>query len=202
MISNIIENGINMLDSNTISTSNLVNKLSSDINKTLNIELSELEKENLGELLVKYHNNEIIKEDVLKYCDVAFNNSIVDYKVYNNSNNAKEELLSKSDNEIEIPQINEASFKDSYAYSGLKILCEQCPDAKIHIIYNENGEQNNPLLIKKLRELENTYKGTYFYERDKWFDYATKSYSYHTEGQIISSELAEVDSTNDIIEYA
>ena len=87
-------------------------------------------------------------------------------------------------------------YEDGFVYTGIKILCENCPNARVHMVYNEAGAGNREQsLIPLLRDLGTTYSN-YSYEAINWTDFGQESYKTHTSGQKIVSEAAAAAATN------
>ena len=86
------------------------------------------------------------------------------------------------------------NYENGYTYNGIKLICENCPNANVHMVYNE-GKNKNPRLIEGLKNLENTYSN-YSYNGDEWSDFAKGNYYSHSQGQYITSQVASADATN------
>ena len=88
------------------------------------------------------------------------------------------------------------NYEKSYLYTGLNLVCKNCPEAKVHMVYNDtkaSGSENK--LITLLKDLENKYSN-YSYDSKYWQDFADTKYTGHGQGKFLVSELANASVTN------
>ena len=85
-------------------------------------------------------------------------------------------------------------YSESYLYTGLKILCEACPHANVHMVYNDDPAGHD-YLITILQDLKKMYKN-YTYDSDKWYDCCRKGYTDHSSGPVVVNDLSETSVTN------
>jgi hypothetical protein len=95
--------------------------------------------------------------------------------------------------------ISQDQVKESFTYTGIKLVAESCPNSKIHIVYQcedtaKNYQKEN--FPPALDELANRYSNVWN-DSDKWDEYASKKYKTHSEGNYIPHDLAEAESTID-----
>lgn len=86
------------------------------------------------------------------------------------------------------------NFESSYLYTGLKLLKEYCPNARVHMIYNDN----NGKIANKAASLKNLEKGwkNYTYEPESLMDFARKAYTTHSQGNYWVNDVVEAAVTN------
>ena len=85
-------------------------------------------------------------------------------------------------------------YDQSYTYTGVKLLCETCPNAKVSFIYQPTKSYQNQIAAL-YKDLENKYSN-FSYDTSAWDSYARKRYEYHSGGNYIVSDLAEAPATN------
>ena len=87
-------------------------------------------------------------------------------------------------------------YEEGYLYTGLNLLCENCPDARVHMIYNDtNVSGNQEKIVTILKDLESKYNN-YSYDSEYWREFAQNDYQYHGDGKYIVSELVNAGATN------
>ncbi len=85
-------------------------------------------------------------------------------------------------------------YDQSYTYTGVKLVCETCPNAKVSFIYQPTKSYQNKI-ASLYKDLENKYSN-FSYDTSAWDSYARKRYEYHSGGNYIVSDLAEAPATN------
>ena len=83
-------------------------------------------------------------------------------------------------------------YNEGYTYTGLKLICETCPNAKIHMVYNEG---NHPKITNLLTGLGDKYSN-YSYEGSNWELFASKKFNDHSKGEYIVIESINGEITN------
>ena len=85
-------------------------------------------------------------------------------------------------------------YEKSYLYTGLKIICKTCPNAKIHMVYNDEPAGHD-YLTTILKDLEKEFSN-YSYDGDKWSDCSRSANTNHHDGPVIVNDLSESVITN------
>lgn len=87
-------------------------------------------------------------------------------------------------------------YEEGYLYTGLNLLCENCPDARVHMIYNdENVNSNQEKIVTILKDLEGKFKN-YSYDSEHWREFAQQDYKLHGDGKYVVSEIVNAGATN------
>ena len=93
--------------------------------------------------------------------------------------------------------ISSETVKHSFTYTGMELVAKTCPNAKIHIVYQDQNtakgyqRTNFP---KALNELDQKYSNVWN-DSSKWDQFASKKYQTHSEGNYIPHDLASAAST-------
>ena len=89
------------------------------------------------------------------------------------------------------------NIKNSFTYTGIELVAKNCPNAKVHIVYQDQDTAKAYQKTKfpeALNELASKYKNVTNNSKD-WDKYAAKKYKTHSEGNYIPHDLASAAST-------
>ena len=88
--------------------------------------------------------------------------------------------------------------KNSFTYTGIELVAKNCPNSKIHIVYQDQDtaksyqSTNFPIALDQLAsQYSNVWN-----DSDSWDDYISKKYKTHSEGNYIAADLASAETTN------
>ena len=84
------------------------------------------------------------------------------------------------------------SYDQGYVFSGLDLVAQTCPNAKIYLVYSKNGKSQ---IKNHYYRLEKKYRNVDYLD-DKWNCFAKKNYTTHTDGNRIMPELVAASVTN------
>lgn len=93
--------------------------------------------------------------------------------------------------------VSTEDVKHSFTYTGIELVAKTCPNAKVHIVYQDQDtskgyqKTNFP---KALNELDSRYSNIWN-DSSKWDLFANKKYKTHSEGNYIPHDLASAAST-------
>ena len=87
------------------------------------------------------------------------------------------------------------SASDSYTITGLKYICEKCPHANIHVVFNDPQDGSKDTLVNEYKKITNNYTNC-TYDSDKWYNFSRSDYRFHTGGNKLIVDLLEADTTN------
>lgn len=90
--------------------------------------------------------------------------------------------------------MTKCNYDQAYTYTGVRLVCETCPNAKVSFIYQPTKSYQNKI-ASLYKNLENEYSN-FSYDTTAWDSYARKRYEYHSGGNYIVSDLAEAPATN------
>ena len=88
-------------------------------------------------------------------------------------------------------------IEDSFTYTGIELVAKNCPNAKVHIVYQDQDTQKesqrttNPAALDALASRYSNLTN----DSKKWDEFAAKKYKYHSQGNYIPHDLASADST-------
>ena len=93
--------------------------------------------------------------------------------------------------------ITTEQVKNSFTYTGIELVAKTCPNAKVHIVYQDQDTAKNyqkTNFPKALDELASKYSNVTNNSKD-WDKYASKKYKTHSEGNYIPHDLASAFTT-------
>ena len=93
--------------------------------------------------------------------------------------------------------ISSEQVKASFTYTGIELVAQTCPNANIHIVYQDQDTSKayqRTNFPKALDELASKYKNVTNNSKD-WDNYASKKYKTHSEGNYIPHDLASAATT-------
>ena len=89
--------------------------------------------------------------------------------------------------------------KESFTYTGIELVAQNCPNSKIHIVYQCEDtakayqRENFPVALDQLADKY----GNVWNDSENWSEYASKLYQTHSQGNYIPHDLNEAASTID-----
>lgn len=88
------------------------------------------------------------------------------------------------------------SYDNSYTYKGIELICQNCPEARVHFIINESQMKGKETqLIDLYKNLETKYNN-FSYDSSEWNNLTDPSYRYHSSGHNIVYDAANWSVTN------
>ena len=84
------------------------------------------------------------------------------------------------------------SYDEGYVFTGLDLVAKNCPNANIYLVYSKNGKSQ---IKNHYASLDKKYKNVH-YLSDKWYSFAKKDYTTHSDGNRIMPELVSALVTN------
>lgn len=89
-------------------------------------------------------------------------------------------------------------LQTSFTYSGIKMVAEECPNSKIHIVYQCLGPDLKKYEVETFPQAFDDladYYGNVWNDSKDWNDYAYKYYTSHSQGNYVPHDLASAEST-------